>query len=262
MQAYLGGQAVNLSVPLFDSDGALIPALSVSYRVIDQNEVELVAKVALDSFVEGDDSVVVALDDALNTLDVGVTRAMRVVELYLTTEVGTIKIESGYFIEADEILVEGENSFQPYSKAVFCSGELPNVQNWNEAGKKERIAALIAARRNIGQLRFRYVFDAEQSIIDNSVGASDLTAATPEQWSAMPLEFREAVRRAQVLEADYLLMPNDSISAYRREGLMSMTVGEAKQFFRPAKAIEGVVCKRAMKELAKYVMTRTRIARG
>lgn len=262
MQAYLAGQPVNLPVLLVDQDGLTITAQSVSYRVIDQNETELVAKVALSSFFEGDESVTVVIDGALNVLGLGVTRSMRVVELYLTTEIGTIKLESGYFVEADEVLVENQNSFQSYNAALFASCELPGVTNWSLASKQERIAALIAARRNVGQLRFRYVFDAYQNIIDNTVGVADLTLATAEQWAAMPAEFKAAICRAQVLEADFLLMPSDSVSAYRRDGLMSMTVGEAKQFFRPSKSIEGVVCKRAMKELSKYVLTRTRLTRG
>lgn len=261
MQAYLGDQPVTLSIPIVDSDGVPILAQSVSYRVIDQDEIELIAKVLIDDFTEGDESITVVIDGSLNGLPVGTTRAMRSVELYVTTDVGTIKIESGYFIEADEVLVESQNSFQTYIKAVFGSYEIPSLSGWNEATKRDRIAALIAARRNIGQLRFRYVFDAYQNIIDNTVGVADLTLATPAQWAALPLEFRKAICRAQILEADYLL-GGDEMGEYRRAGIMAMTVGEAKQFFRASKVVEGVVCKRVMKELAKFVETRVRLTRS
>lgn len=261
MQAYLGGHAVTVTIPLVDSDGLSIQAESVMYRVIDQNEAELVAKVAHPTFVAGDESVEVVIDSTVNTLPLGETRGMRVVELFIETLVGTIKLESGYFIEAAEVLVEGVNTFVTYNKALYLSYELPNIPGWTQADRQARVAALIAARRNIGRLRFRYVFDAHQNILDNTVNVSDLTNATLDQWTSLPTDFKDALSRAQILEADFLL-GGDEIGDLRRAGLMSMTVGEAKQFFRTTKALEGVVCKRAMKELSKWVATGLRLTRG
>ncbi len=43
---------------------------------------------------------------------------------------------------------------------------------------------------------------------------------------------------------------------------MSMSVGEAKQFFRTTRPLEGAVCKRAMKELSKWAVTGLRLTRG
>jgi len=250
MQAYLGGTPVTVSIPIVDADGLPIVAQSVEYRLIDQNETVLVARTAA-TFAEGDESVTIQIPAQHNTLAPDEFRALRVVELYILTEVGTIKSEYGYQVESDEVLVEGVNSFQSYNKAVFLSYEIPNLPGWNENTKAQRIAALIAARRNIEQLRFRYVFDAYQN----------LTLASVDQWNSLPADFKSAICRAQILEADFLL-GGDAIGEYRRAGLMSMSVGEAKQFFRPAKAIEGAVCKRAMKELAKFVSTRVRLTRS
>lgn len=260
MKAYLGGQDVTLTIPLIDSDGTAISANAVSYRVIDQAEAELVAKVVLSGYTAGDVEAVVTVSGANNTIPVGESRALRVVELYVTTDVGTIKLDEAYFIEADEVLVEGINSFQNYNAAIYLAYEIPKIEGWSEASKSERIAAMIAARRNIGHLRFRYVFDANQNIIDNTVGVADLTMATVTDWLALPKEFRDAVCRAQILEANALL-GGDEYGDLRRAGLMSMTVGEAKQFFRPAKAVERPVCNRAIKELAKYLNTSVRLTR-
>lgn len=261
MQAYLGGHSVTLTIPLIDADGATIAAQTASYRVIDQEEAELVAKVAHPTFIEGDESIEILIDGAINTLPLGETRGMRVVELFLETAIGTIKLEQGYFIEATEVLVEGVNTFATYNKALYLSYEIPNIPGWTDAPRQGRIAALIAARRNIGRLRFRYAFGANQDIIDNTVGVSDLTNATLDQWNALPKDFKEALYRAQIIEADFLL-GGDEIGDLRRSGLMSMSVGEAKQFFRTTRPLEGVVCKRAMKELSKWAVTGLRLARG
>ena len=259
--AFLGGQPTSLTIPLVDANGLPIMAVSVAYRLLDQSETELIAKTAVADFTEGNTEVVIAVSGAMNALTPPNTRELRLIELYCATSEGVVKIERTYLVEAEQVLVESVNSFQPYPAAVIVGMTIPNLPNWNAASKEDRIAAMIRARQNIGMLRFRYVFDAYQNIIDNTMGVNDLTLATPAQWNAMPTYFKDAVRRAQVIEADYLLMPDDSVAALRREGLMSMTVGEAKQFFRPVKSIEGPVCKRAMKELTKWVLSRHRIGR-
>lgn len=260
MQAYLGGQDVTLTIPLVDSTGVDIDATSVSYRVIGQAENVLVAKDVVSTFAAGDTTVSVSVSGDINTLPSGESLGLRVVELYVKTDIGTIKLEYGYFIEAEEVLAETVNSFQSYNAAMFLAYEMPNIPGWNEATKSDRIAAMIAARRNIGRLRFRYVFDAYQNIVDNTMGIADLTLATAQQWNAMPKQFRDAVCRAQIAEADFLL-GGQEYGDLRRAGLVSMTVGEAKQFFRPSKPFQGVVCERAMRELGKFVLFHTRITR-
>lgn len=257
--AYLAGTPVNPTIALVDSDGATIAATGVEYRVIDQNEVEIVARVAA-SFTVGDESVTLAIPDTANALTPGNTRELRLIELYVETDAGTIKIEDFYFIEADEVLVEGVNSFQTYGNAVMVASDIPRLTGWNGATKRDRIAGLIRARQNMGALRFRYVFDEDQNVVETSVGVTDLTLATPAQWAALPADFKAAVRRAQVIEADFVL-GGDEVGDIRRSGLMSMTVGEAKQFFRPGKPLDTPVCKAAMRELSKWLLTRTRITR-
>ncbi len=90
----------------------------------------MVAKVAHPTFIEGDESIEILIDGAINTLPLGETRGMRVVELFLETTVGTIKLEQGYFIEAAEVLVEGVNTFATYNKALYLSYEIPNIPGW------------------------------------------------------------------------------------------------------------------------------------
>lgn len=258
MLAYLDGTPVTITIPLVDGDGNPLVPIEVRYRVADQDDVEKVAVTVIEDYT---DSAVITIAGELNTLAAGEVRALRVVEVFVTVEGGTIRLEDGYYIEASEVLIEGQNSFQTYRKACFVSYELPGILGWNDAPKAQRIAAMIAARRNICKLQFRYVYDGFQNIIDNVVGIKNLAEATVAEWQAMPKDFREAVCRAQVLEANYIL-GGDEIGDLRRAGIASLTVGEAKQFFRSTTALEGVVCKQAMKELARYVLTRTRIGRG
>ena len=236
MRAFLSGQDVTLTFSLQDDAGNPIEGISeLSYRVVDQDENELVAKTVVPDYVPPDPEASITIAGSFNTVVPGDPapspgfspspsyRQVRVVELYVVNFEGTTKLTREYMIEAEEVLVEGINSFQSYAKALTVSFDLPNLPGWSGASKTERVTALIRARQNIGQLRFRYVFDAYQNIVDNTLGVADLTLATPSQYKAFPVPFKEALRRAQILEADFLL-GGDDVGDIRRNGLMSMTV--------------------------------------
>jgi hypothetical protein len=269
LMAYLGGYDVTLTIPLLDDSGNTLNLVSADYRVLDQNQTEIVPKTAL-VVTAGDIEVsvlVTALQNVVSTTAIGPlgttipnTRDMRIVEVYVTTDVGVVKIEKEYLIEAEEVLLEGVNSFQPYSKSLFVAETIQDITTWNESSKRDRINALIRAREHIAHLRFRYVFDAYQNIVDNTLGVADLSLATEVQWNAMPQAFKEALRRAQIIEADAIL-GGDDLGDLRRDGVMSMTVGEAKQFFRPVKPLSGPVSRRTYNELAKWVLSRHRLGR-
>lgn len=265
MHAYLSGSEVRLTISLLDATtGEAIQATAIEYRVVDESETDLtLGKLPLTAYVEGDESVEVVIEEGLNVLPLDTYRSLRVVELYLTTAAGIIRLEDAYLLEAEHVLIEGANSFMSMSKAVFMGFEIPNLTGWNNADKAQRIAGLLSARRNIGMLRFKVYADERDTITESILGSvgSDLLKMNSTQWAALPLDFKLAICRAQLIEADYLL-GGDEIGDIRRSGLMSMTVGEAKQFFRPGKSVEGPICKRAYKEISRYVLSGVRIGRG
>lgn len=264
MQAYLGGHDVALTIPLIGAAGEELAATAVSYRVIDQEETELVAKTTLSGFTEGDTEAVVSIPASLNQLG-ALLRGLRTVELYVTTESGTSLITTEYVIEGLATLVPGVNSFQGYSAAALVGCELPNLPGWNSAGKNERVTALTAAYRNFGKLRLRYIHDDVDAmtrvITPAEWGSSDITKLNAEQLATLPAEYLACLRRAQVLEADFLL-GGDEVGEIRRSGIMSATIGESSQFFRTAKPYEGAVCKRALKEVSPYLIGGNRVGRG
>lgn len=253
MLAYLGGQDVVLTIPLVDANGNDLGASAVQYRVIDQDETELVAKVALAGFNSGDVEAVVTVSAINNALGTAV-RGLRVVELYVTSATGVTLITTEYVLEAPSVLVVGTNSVQGYSTAVMAAYELPSLTAWGEAGKTDRINALMAAYRNLGKLRLSGIGYSSDSI----GGITELSAAN---IAALDADFRAALGRAQVIEADFLL-GGDEVGDIRRSGIMSATIGESSQFFRTTKPYEGAVCKRALKELSSYLVRDVSIGRA
>lgn len=264
MQAYLGGQNVVLTIPLVDSAGVAIVASGVQYRVIDQNEQELIAKVTLIGYVAAAPNAVVTVlgtDNALGTA----TRALRVVELHVTSASGVTVISTEYLIEATSVLVISTNTFQTYSAAVLVGYEMPSLPAWNDATKKDRISALISAFRNFSRLRLRYInydgtMDQSRLVVAPDFACFDITMMDQSQFIALPVEYRNAICRAQIFEAEFLL-GGEEIEDIRKSGIMSATVGESSQFFRASKPYEGAVCKRAMKELHRYIITNKSVGR-
>lgn len=261
MLTFAPGSPAALSIPLLDSNGQLLTADAVSYRVTDQNGVELVALTALDMASGPIDTVEFTLSGTVNVLSEGVTRALRVVTFSITTESGPATVVYRYLVKAEDALKVMGNSFQSYDEALLRATEVPNMNAWDVASDDHRQAALIDAYRAICKLQFVYDFQSDQSHIRDKVwlpaALSDLTES---QFLLMDVRFRNAVSLAQVVEADARLGGTD-VSNLRREGLMSATVGEVSQMFRPSKPLALPVSHRALQILAGFISWSGRISR-
>lgn len=255
MNIYLAAQEVFATIAVPDG------ATEYYWRLLDQEENVLIPNGEL-APVAGQPEIVIPIPADRNILAGGAVRALRVVEAFFATSAGTVKELYEYVIEAEHTLVVNQNTFQTYGEAVLGAYDLFGLTAWNNAGKQDRAAALAAARRNIAQLRFRYVFDAFQDRVENTFGVSDLTMIDDASWKALPADFVAALKRAQIIEADFLLAGGENpVDAKRRMGIVSETIGESSMFMRSAAPLERPVCKRAMKELAKYVVKRVRVGR-
>jgi hypothetical protein len=86
---------------------------------------------------------------------------------------------------------------------------------------------------------------------------------TPEIWTIYPDYFKEALNRAQIIQANFLLTPN-SAADRRRDGVFSEKIGESSIMFkngvRPLD--EDTVCRPAMNVLAQFLNTRITTTRS
>ena len=255
MNSFLAGNAMALLVPLVDASGNKISVTSIEYRIVDENDVELVAKAPLADFVADSDDAAIAVPVEVNTLAAGQLRAARVIELYCLVGGATLLLRHLYAIESASTLVIGDNSFQTYAQAELLALDMPDLIGWVNATEASRIAALIESSKRICQLRFANINDFSQGTLNG------MDTLSVENYLALPKHFRTCLCHAQVAEANALL-GGDSTDAKRREGLIMDRVGESTQQYLPVKPLELPVCKRALRYLSGYVQLSGRLGRG
>jgi hypothetical protein len=292
MLIYLAGTAVTLTIPLTDRYGNAINAASVAYRVLDQNENELVSQTPVAGFVAGSPSVTFTVPATANQLtgvaadpndpnDTTYLRAARGVELFVTDTSGnTLCIDASYGIELDSPLAFGLNTFQTLAQAEMTALDVPNTTGWDSATTDNKIAALIDARNHLCKLNYNllnsnvnysqdqlaYVPEGQYNstyIAENSLFlfTGNLELLLPEQIAVMPKRFIRALQLAQLAEADYILSGQD-MESKRANGLILDSVGDAKQMYRASKPLQLPCCRRALAYISYFVTFAKHIGRG
>lgn len=279
MDVFTAGSAVQYTVPLQDSSGNPLTVEAISYRVTDENGVELVPMTVL-VFDAGSDSAVIPVSADKNVLATGAAAGMRAIELVCTDDNGNqFNLNAAYAIELPNRLVTGVNSFMTYAQAEFTALSLPNLDGWNAADERARVAALMDARSHIVQLSFTPLnsnvnwgqdslnFIPEGTYSTDYVGNSNmflfngnLDLLRPEQFASLPSRFIDALKRAQVVEADFIL-GGDSVEQKRRDGLIQDNIGESRQMFRQSRPLQLPVCRRALAYLSYFVTFSKRLGR-
>jgi hypothetical protein len=188
-------------------------------------------------------------------------RDIRSVELLVVSAGTRGRFVTEYIIETGDVLSEGVNSFQTYASSILTSLDIANLPQWGEATKGQRISALIEARRDLARLCYRYVFDGTQTIDTSTVLVSDLTVLTPAQWIDLPADFKAALCRAQVIQANHLLGDND-VASKRSDGIISETIGESSTTYERGRQQVRSCCQRSSREVAKYTTPNPRLRRA
>ena len=252
---------VTVNVPFKDSQGNVIVPTAASYRVLDEAGTELVAAT---SASVGADPIPVVVPAAKNTLAAGTPQGYRTVEMSFTIAGGTVVATPGYIVESGSVLIIMTNSYQTFGSAEMHAAALQDLKKWDDKTERERKMAMIQAYHRLGTLTYK-INDrvTDQSSIDfgKQQTVLSINRLTVAQFDLLLATFRDAIKRAQVAEADVIL-DNDSIIGRRRDGLMSESVGETSQFFRPSKPLTLPVSNRALRELQGFVHFSGTLARA
>lgn len=270
---YRSGSTVPVTVTLpLDGSDPLIPS-AVSVTVKDETGV-VITTLNPTLPVSGDTSVAFEIGATHNTLGSGVRKGVRSVETQFTTANGIFFDTTHYIIESSVQLVVLENSFQTYPEALMNRTDLPSLNGWDAAADSARIAALQIAHWNMCAMRYQYrVGIAGQSRITDFPGVSsdpygrvyahvsDIRNTLDHEWDEFPDEFKTALKRAQLVEADVMLK-GDPVGDKRRAGIVSEKIGESSMLFRQVPEAQFAVSREALQHLKGFVAYSKRIARA
>ncbi|EZI56765.1 hypothetical protein K023_1651 [Acinetobacter baumannii 25442_7] len=257
MNIYLVGTPVKLNVDFSDSDGNPLAVTEAKYRVVDQDSKELLQMRSFDTTlgeltIPSEINTIAALDINAITTDNKLnfrTREVRVVEFELTLQDGNIVPHNlAYAIRLRDPLIAGLNSFQTMSQATLSSLSISALSAWNEASLDSKISALIEAYERICKLGF--------TLVDN------LDLLSPKDFSALDARFVDALKKAQVAEADAILGGGESTLMSRKQGLLSQTIGETHETYQKGMPLDLVVSKLTMRYLSVFISTNKRIGRA
>ena len=269
MQNFKPGSDVPVTFVLTDEAGNVLTPTQLRWRVLDEAEAVMIDWTAITPMPSVSD-VVVTVPSAYTTLVAPALRGIRTIELEITTASGgTVFMSEVVMLQGATALSFGINSFQTYSQALLLSEDMidEHVAGWGPASRETREKALIEAYKRIMQLPIGMHFDDQQSMLQidtqflQNYGPLMLRYMTPAQMQGIYKPMMKALQLAQVTEATEILN-GDPVSAARKQGILSQTVGESSQFFRPAKPLELVVSTRTINILQRWVRFNTRIGRA
>lgn len=235
---------------------------SAAYRVFNESHVDVVASTPV--VIGGTDTQTIITVPALVNGLSGAARGFRTIELALVLTSGERKfVTYSYILKGTESWEVPSQTFQTYEQAVLTALDLTNIPGWNMADEQLRKAALKEAHSRIDSLSFDMLeatefpdFPALEPGFQGRVSNLELA-----DFDDLPDSFLGALKIAQVLEADQILVTTDPTER-RNQGLLSMTVGESSAMFRSGKPVRTPVCKRAFDYLSRFVRAGNFIGRS
>jgi len=254
MNVYSGGSTLTLTVSLVNQNGiALSPqANNITFTVKDETEgvVAQTVPITLIGYVKGDTEITLSINSQIN--DIGLNRrGLRSVEITTVEDDGSLGlIVTRYALKSGDMLAVGENSYLKFNEAALLTMDMPMLSGWGYANDVSKESAMIEAYNRIGMLTFTV----------EGVEISSLNTMTTKDFDALSVVFRNAIKKAQISEADVIL-GGDPVAAKREEGLLADSVGESSVMFRPGKPLIMSVSRRTLNYLSGFVSFSNRLAR-
>lgn len=263
MNSYPSASAVQVIIDL--SSVALESPTTATYRVLDEEGIELLASAAVSGYTAGDTEATVVVDVLENTLADGATFGAREIQVVLSNGTSTETVRSSYRLYANAILQVPKNSFMTLTMAEMLAEEVVGLSYWTTADEDSRTKCLLHAFTRLSVLLARDTtkyardyagYDSDFAGHGMSSGSvfriADLSVS---EWDATSPEFKRAFRLAQLVEVDNMLNPGSASDGNVR----SIVIGESSRtFFIPTKSPASLP---AMKYLARFLAS-PRVGRG
>lgn len=272
---YKSGSPVAITVSLPNWAGAPLTPTAVSRVVTDEAGVVISDATPVALPAAGSTSFIVTVDGAFNEIPDGTPDGLRQVTTTITGAAGTFTDTQSYIVRSANPLVRMGNSFITWPETLLVRSQMTKLDGWDAADDDTRIAALVSAHRNMTQLRYRFpigenfqsrIVDFYGMSVDNVFGRifvvlSDIMFYGPQDYDGWPADFQQALKRAQMAEADNLLA-GDPIGVKRAAGITGETIGESTMEFRKVPEIQMPVSRAALIHLRGYLNNAVLVARG
>lgn len=263
MKTFPVGTDAVVELPFWDNDGNPVTPTGLSYRVV--NGVgEIIAGPTTISDLTGT-STEITVPAATFTAPGGYA-------LELSIAVGTQTFFQEEIIGITPVvrLEFLKNTFQSRAAALYVGNSIPNLVYWLGAEKADQEVALMEAFRRITLLNFHIpwpeLIDMQSRIAPNY--QSHITPRmwplmTPDAFAVYPQNFRDALNKAQVIEANAILTA-DPTTERRRSGVFSEKIGESSIMFKSGvrPLDEDQISRPALNVLARFLNNRITLTRS
>lgn len=278
MNTYPEGKDAVIEVQVIDASGEpFLTACTAKWMLTDvDNEILATGE------AEGDQGVCkITISKDYNNAESGRIKDLRTLFVDFVADGAELQEQSiKYLISAKTPLVVGANSFVTLEQAQLLAATTPNMQQFETATEEKMIQSLANSYDKIVRYRFRisatqamegigYVSEIAwrpRAITDDDpmgirAYSFKLTEVTPETFKTLPEDFKKALAKAQVLEANASLAPTDTIEQRRRKGVILETINEVKMMFSSTTPVKESICSEAMTILSPWIDRSMRIAR-
>lgn len=198
-------------------------------------------------------------------------RKLRVVRVTCVGPNGNAERTYRYIVEDGVTLRRFEGSFQTLDEAYLTATELVDIPGWEAATDSAKQGAMREAYNQMCRLRYRFLSEEDgldqlavtyrQSDDRLYTYVSDMNRITQNDWDDFTDGFKDALMKAQIVEADQLLA-GDPVRKKRLDGIVSETIGESKMFFNARPPLSLPVSRRTLDILAGFFYFNNRIARA
>lgn len=257
-QTHAPGSPATVSFGLTDAAGETIEPTALRWRVLDENEVVLQDWTVITPPVPAEPSIALTIIGALNILTAPATRGVRTVELEITTAMGQWTLSESLVLQGGTSLVLGYSTYITYPQALMLVPDFTDQTMGGWLRFTDRVVREQALSEAFHALRaLPIVTDGTQRTKEwlSQVEQGEFLLNTTAQQ-------RAALARAQLIEASAILEA-DPVTLGRRNGMVSMTVGESSQYYGQTKALDvGVASRLSLTPIKPWLNYTVRIGRS
>jgi hypothetical protein len=220
MLEFASGTLITIEVP-YEYNGESLTLTNFEYELLDATGTVIIDKQVDPDFDANNSFSTLSLPAADNTTTL--KRDVRQLNCYLTNAAGTYIVSQVYMLKGNALtLTPPTDSFMTFPQSILIRAKIAEEQIYYDALTDElKVIALENSFTRISRLKFQ---------IGDTV-ITDITSYTLSDFNALDAKFLEAIRKAQIIEAN-VIVEQSPIRDKIRQGIISETIGESSMFFK------------------------------